>query len=142
MSYHTSLFVIVEGIDHDPYLVDKICRHSEQIKAAGYEIRHIKQIRQAHDRASGGKAAVLGFYDYCRRSKKLTQRNSRGARSICFFIDRDGQQITGGMRRFLMLFTPGSPTQKLIFSQIPMKSNHWRRRPGWIAREQSICPPT
>jgi hypothetical protein len=117
MSYHASLFVIVEGIDHDRYLMDKICRSSKLIKEKGYEIRHVKQIRQARGVASGGKSAVLSFYDYCRRSNKLTQRNSEGPRSICFFVDRDGQQITGGMRRSPhVVYTRLADSEAHIFS--------------------------
>lgn len=117
MSYHASLFVIVEGIDHDRYLVDKICRSSKLIKERGYEVRHVKQIRQARGVASGGKSAVLSFYDYCRRSCKLTQSNSGGSRSICFFVDRDGQQITGGMRRSPhVIYTKLADSEAHIFS--------------------------
>jgi hypothetical protein len=117
MSYRASIFIIVEGIDHDRYLVDKICRSSELVEQRGYEIRNVKQIRQAHDVASGGKAAVLSLYDYCRRSKKLTQRNSNGLRSICFFVDRDSQQITGGMRRSPhVIYTKLADAEAHIFS--------------------------
>jgi hypothetical protein len=117
MSYHASLFVIVEGIDHDRYLVDRICRSSKLIKERGYEIRHVRQIRQARGVASGGKSAVLSFYDYCRRSCKLTQHNSGGPRSICFFVDRDGQQLTGGTRRSPhVVYTRLADSESHIFS--------------------------
>lgn len=117
MSYNAALFVIVEGIDHDRYLVDKICRSSKLIRDNGYEIRHVMQIRQARDVASGGKSAALSLYDYCRRVNRLTQRNSKGSRSICFFVDRDGQQITGGMRRSPhVVYTKLADSEAHIFS--------------------------
>jgi hypothetical protein len=117
MSYSTAIFVIVEGIQNDRYLVDRICRSSKSISEAGYEIRYIKQIRQAHAVASGGKSAVLSFYDYCRQAKKLIQRNSGGPRAICFFVDRDGQQITGGMRRSPhVVYTKLADSEAHIFS--------------------------
>lgn len=117
MSYRASLFVIVEGIDHDRYLVDKICRSSDLVRKEGYEIRNIRQIRQAQDVASGGKSAVLSLYDYCRIAKKLTQHNSGGRRSICFFLDRDGQKIAGGMRRSPhVIYTELADAEAHIFS--------------------------
>jgi hypothetical protein len=117
MSYKTALFVIVEGKQHDRYFVDKICRSSTKVAAEGYEIIQADQIRRGRGVTSGGKTAVLAFYDYCRRVHKLIQENSGGRRSICFFVDRDTQEITGGRRRSPhVIYTVLADTEAHIFA--------------------------
>jgi hypothetical protein len=99
ISYQASLFIIVEGKVHDPYFIDKLCQNSEAIKKSGFEIRLIGQIASDGGTYAGGKHAVLDFFEHCKIAGKLVQRNKGGYRSIAFVVDRDTQQITGGMRR-------------------------------------------
>lgn len=99
MSYQKRIFIVVEGKEHDRYFVDKLCRSSDHIGQGRYEICLASQINRRGATSAGGKESVLSLHDYYRRSHKLVQKNSAGPRSICFFVDRDAQQITGGMRR-------------------------------------------
>lgn len=117
MSYDTSLFVIVEGKVYDPYFVEKICVSSPAIMTCGYEVKLISQISMANGVYASGKDAALAYYDYCRANRKLTQSNSKGTRSIAFFIDRDCQQVTGGMRRSPhVIYTRAADVEAEIFS--------------------------
>lgn len=98
MSYDKSIFVIAEGKDYDRYFIEKVFDGSPRLRRAGYEIKLVSQI--SHNGASsGGKAAVIAFYEYCKDEQKLVQSNSGGRRAMCFFVDRDTQHITGGKKR-------------------------------------------
>lgn len=117
MSYKTKLFVVVEGKEHDRYFVDRLCRSSTQIGRENYEISVVNQINHGNGVNTGGKAAVLALYDYCRRAHKLVQQNSGGRRSICFLVDRDTQHLTGGKRRSPhVVYTILADTEAHIFA--------------------------
>jgi len=117
MSYKIKLFVIVEGKEHDRYFLDRLCRSSNHIGEEEYEIALIGQISDRRGVGSGGKAAVLAFYDYCRRAHKLVQQNSGGRRSVGFFVDRDTQQATGGKRRSPhVIYTTSADVEAQIFA--------------------------
>lgn len=49
--------------------------------------------------SAGGKEAAIAFYEYCSRQGRLNQQNSTGRKHLAFIVDRDAQQLTGGMRR-------------------------------------------
>lgn len=117
MSYDTALFVLVEGKVYDPYFVHKVCASSAHLVREGYDIKLISQIGTNRGIYAAGKDAVLAYYDYCRRARKLTQINSKGKRSIAFFVDRDYQQITGGMRRSPhVIYTRSADVEAEIFA--------------------------
>jgi len=99
MSYHSSLWLIVEGKTIDPYLAEHACRTSTKISSSGYQILLINQIANEAGEYAGGKSAILDFYEYCKSHDKLQQVNRGGSRSIAFLLDRDTQHITGGLRR-------------------------------------------
>jgi hypothetical protein len=99
MSKDNSLFVLVEGKVVDPYFADRICASSESVSAAGYEILPITHVSSASGAGAGGKEAIVGFFEYCKSVRKLSQVNSAGTRRIAFLVDRDAQHLTGGKKR-------------------------------------------
>lgn len=113
-----ALFVIVEGKVADPYFAEKLCQSSTAILRVGYQVHMITQIKSPSGAYAGGKDAVLSYYEYCSRAGKLTQRNSSGQKRLAFIVDRDAQQLTGGMRRSRhVVYTYYADTEALVFSE-------------------------
>jgi len=97
MSGAFSLFVIVEGKDHDRYLAQRLCDGSDALNKRGCEIRTVGQI--LGDTELGGKSVVLSVFERAKATRKLSQSNSHGRRAVAFFLDRDAEHVVGGRKR-------------------------------------------
>jgi hypothetical protein len=99
MSRDYSLFVVVEGSKIDRHYYGMLCENDDELRNRGYLIRLIQQVHDDGTSPSGGKQAIIGLYDYCRRRKVLRQETSHGVRSIAFALDADLDRVTGTTKR-------------------------------------------
>jgi hypothetical protein len=113
-----ALFVIVEGKVADSYFAERLCRSSSAISDAGYQIHLISQIREFGEAGTGGKEAIISFYEYCSHAGRLNQQNSIGRKHLAFIVDRDAQNLTGGVRRSRhIIYTYYADAEAHIFAE-------------------------
>lgn len=112
-----SIFLIVEGRNHDRIFYDRICHSSEVLRSAGYQIWLSEQASDGH----GGKQAMLKMFDYCRRSSNLAFQNQTsvtGRTALIFCLDRDGDHVSGGMKRSPhVVYTRSADVENEIFTE-------------------------
>ena len=89
------VFAFVEGKDMDPYFFGQICAAVCNQRQISYQICRADEILSN----SGGKEALLVFYDFLRKQTGLNS-NPWGKKTIAiFFLDKDIDDITRRRRR-------------------------------------------
>jgi hypothetical protein len=106
------LFAFVEGQDVDPYFFGQICGLVANQRLITYQICRANEIQSN----SGGKEALLVFYDFLRRRSSL-RSNLGGKKTIAvLFMDKDIDDITRRCRRSRhLIYTRYYDVQNEIF---------------------------
>src|SRR5262249_11363245 len=84
MSSH-ALFVFVEGKSSDPYFYGKICHSAMSQSGKTYCICRAAELPGS----TGGKQAVLGFFQYLRNRGSLLDDFKGKKTAMLFFVDKD-----------------------------------------------------
>ena len=79
-----ALFVFVEGQDSDPYFYDRLCASALGKLNATYRI-----VRADRIASTGGKQALVSFYDYLRTVSSLVDSFKGKRTGSLFYLDKD-----------------------------------------------------
>jgi len=91
---HSKIFCFVEGFS-DRYIYSRITDAACNPKSIKYEIITAEELPEE----AGGKASVLAFYDYAKRSD-LLDNDFQGKRTVSlFFLDKDVDDVLRRKRR-------------------------------------------
>ena len=90
----TQVFYFVEGISSDLHIYDAVCRAGETGRIASHRVWRSNRIS-----GSGGKAPMLAFYDYLRRSGRLHSQLGSRRTAVGFFMDKDIDDLRRSKRR-------------------------------------------
>jgi len=94
MSRH-QLFAFVEGKVTDPYFYGKICDSVCQPAGISYEICRAQEVSGG----SGGKQALISFFEYLRRKAALIGAFKGKSTAAIFFLDKDVDDFLRTQRR-------------------------------------------
>ena len=118
MMSQDKLFVIVEGRELDTPFYSGICESSHRVSRAGYQVWLIEQIEDANGKPTGGKKGLLSLFEYCKSQGKLRYSTPLGEKSFAFCLDRDNENVTGGLKRSgHLIYTRLNDVESEIFSQ-------------------------
>ncbi|MFE3057130.1 hypothetical protein [Nocardia sp. NPDC059239] len=93
-----SLYIVVEGKRHDKAYYGLIAE-SSKVLAGNYEVAKIESIY-----TGGGKDSILQVFESMRVRNHLIQITSTGPKAAVFMLDRDAQNICGGLKRHRHVF--------------------------------------
>jgi hypothetical protein len=107
----TDLFVFVEGKQADSYFYGRILASIPGLRVH-HEIRHARELPGT----TGGKKALLSFFDYVRKRRELFS-SFKGLNTTCIFcLDKDVDDIRRTKKRSLhVVYTEHYDVQNYIF---------------------------
>lgn len=107
----TDFFIFVEGKQSDSFFYAQVCE-----TLTGLESRYEICLAQQLPGGTGGKKALIGFFEFLRKQKKLVSSLS-GQRTTCiFFVDKDVDDLQHKKRRSRhFIYTEHYDVQNYIF---------------------------
>jgi hypothetical protein len=105
------VFIFVEGKQNDPFFFAGVCSTIKRPRFS-FEICTASQLTAA----SGGKQALLTFFTYLRRAKRLVSSLSGKKTACIFFVDKDVDDIQRIQKRsHHLVYTEYYDVQNYIF---------------------------
>ena len=105
------LFIFVEGRQSDPYFYARIC---ETVHGLGS--RYAICLAEELPGGTGGKQALLNFYEYLRKRKALLSSLAGQRTASVFFLDKDIDDMQHRKKAHNMWSTRSTTMSKTTFS--------------------------